>query len=50
MKTTEPAADRTWPRAILIGLILVVVVNVLFAWVAIRGADGVVESYQTEQR
>jgi len=50
LTTIERANDRTWPWAIAIGLALVVVVNVLFAYIAIEGADGVVDSYQTEQR
>jgi hypothetical protein len=35
---------------IILGLGLVVVVNFLFAWIAIRGADTVVSSYRTEAR
>lgn len=47
---TSSAAGRRWPWAIAIGLAVVVVVNVVFAWVAIRGADDVVRSYNTEAR
>jgi hypothetical protein len=50
LTTTERPSGRAWPWAIAIGLALVVVVNVLFAYIAIEGADGVVDSYQTEQR
>ncbi len=49
MSTSSPAGLR-WPWGIAIGLALVVVVNVIFAWVAIRGADDVVSSYNTEAR
>ena len=49
MPTSSPAGRR-WPRAIAIGLFLVVVVNVLFAYLAIYGADDVVSSYNTEAR
>jgi hypothetical protein len=41
---------RHWPRLIAIGLSIVVVVNVLFAYIAISGADTVVSSYRTEAR
>lgn len=50
MTTNDRPQGRSWPWAIAIGLALVVVVNVLFAWVAIEGSDGVVDSYRTEQR
>ena len=50
MTTTEHPSGRVWPWAIAIGLALVVLVNVIFAYIAIEGADGVVESYRTEQR
>lgn len=41
---------RRWPWGIAIGLFLVVVVNILFAYVAIHGHDPVVSSYNTEPR
>jgi uncharacterized membrane protein len=50
LTTSEPAGGRGWPWAIAIGLALVVLVNVIFAYIAISGSDGIVESYQTEQR
>lgn len=50
MRTDEGAGGRRWPLAIALGLLLVIVVNVGFAVVAIRGADTVVESYHTEER
>ena len=48
----EPSssAGRRWPWGIAIGLFLVVVVNLVFAYVAIHGHDPVVSSYQTERR
>lgn len=49
MSTSSPAGRR-WPWAIAIGLGLVVVVNAFFAYLAIRGADDVVSSYNTESR
>jgi hypothetical protein len=41
---------RAWPWAIALGLLLVVLVNALFAYVAVHGADDVVSSYRTEPR
>jgi hypothetical protein len=43
-------AGRRWPWAIAIGLLIVIVVNVTFAYIAIHGADRVVSSYTTEPR
>jgi len=48
--STSSRAARRWPWAIVIGLSLVVLVNALFAYLAIRGADHVVSSYRTESR
>jgi hypothetical protein len=48
--TASSASGRRWPWAIAIGLFLVIVVNVVFAYVAIHGADTVVSSYTTEPR
>jgi hypothetical protein len=50
LKKTESPQRDLWPWAIAIGLFLVVLVNVVFAWVAVRGFDGVVDSYRTEAR
>jgi hypothetical protein len=44
------ARDRLWPWGIALGLVLVILVNAVFAYVAIHGADTVVSSYQTEPR
>lgn len=43
-------SGRHWPWSIAIGLLIVVLVNVIFAYVAIAGADDVVPSYTTEAR
>ena len=49
--TSEPKRRRSpWPIAIIIGLILVAIVNVLFVCIALRGQDPVVDSYKTESR
>jgi hypothetical protein len=42
--------SRRWPIAIAIGLLLVILVNAVFAYIATSGADPVVPSYQTEPR
>ena len=42
--------DLVWPAAIVVGLILVVVVNLAFIFVAVSGADPVVPSYSAESR
>ncbi len=49
--TTEPRRRRSpWPIAIIVGLMLVALVNVLFIWIAVRAQDPVVDSYKTESR
>jgi hypothetical protein len=50
LRSTREAPRSGWPLAIAVGLLLVVVVNALFAYLAVRGADAVVPSYQTEPR
>lgn len=44
------AGKSIWPFLIAAGLILVVVVNALFIYIAVSGADDVVPSYATEER
>lgn len=44
------AAGRRWPWGIAIGLFIVILVNAVFAYVAIHGGDQVVSSYTTEPR
>ena len=48
----EPSstAGKRWPWGIAIGLLVVILVNAVFAYIAIHGADTVVSSYQTEPR
>lgn len=41
---------RRWPWAIGLGLAFVVLVNAVFAYLAVHGADHVVDSYRTEPR
>ena len=41
--------DLIWPIAIVVGLLTMVAVNVGFAYIALSGADEVVESYQSER-
>ncbi len=49
--TTEQKRRRSpWPLAIVIGLIVVAIVNVLFVYIAVRAQDPVVDSYNTESR
>jgi hypothetical protein len=49
----DPGSDgkgRLWPIIIIVGLILVIVVNGIFIYIAVSGADDVVPSYTTEER
>ena len=47
----ERASRRSpWVIAIVVGLILVAIVNVLFIYIAVRGQDPVSDSYVTEPR
>ena len=47
-----PPAGRTplWPWILGIGLALVVLVNLLFIWIAVKGADDVAPSYTEGNR
>lgn len=49
MEPSSPAGRR-WPWGIAIGLLVVILVNAVFAYIAIHGADTIVSSYQTEPR
>jgi flagellar basal body-associated protein FliL len=42
--------SRLWPMIITVGLVIVMVVNFLFIYIAVKGADAVVPSYNSEQR
>jgi hypothetical protein len=48
--TPTSADDRRWPRIIALGLAFVVLVNLIFAYLAVHGADTIVRSYSTEAR
>ena len=51
MATTEAGRrGRRWPLIIAIALTVVVVVNGLFIWIAVSGADEVAPSYDAETR
>ena len=63
MRDSEPAAssprvapaesgrrDLRWPLIILVGLVIVILVNLTFIFIAVSGADDVVPSYLTEER
>jgi len=39
-----------WPLAIVLGLLFVIVVNLVVAIIAVRGADPIVSSYNSEPR
>ncbi len=45
----KPGA-RLWPILITLGLVFVVLVNAIFIYIAVSGADEVVPSYHTEER
>lgn len=42
--------DHLWPMIIIIGLTLVIAVNAAFIYIAVRGADQVVPSYNAGER
>lgn len=50
MEPRTAGHDRLWPIAIIVGLLLVVLVNLTFIYIAVSGADQVVPSYHTEER
>lgn len=39
-----------WPVMIIVGLLIVVLMNAVFIYVAVSGRDEVVSTYQTESR
>lgn len=45
-----PRSSRLWPILITLGLLLVILVNGIFIYIAVTGADEVVPSYLTEER
>ena len=48
--TGRGPGSRLWPILIIIGLALVMLVNGIFIYIAVKGADAVVPSYLTEER
>jgi len=46
----EGGGDRLWPMLVVAGLLVVVLVNVAYIWIAVSGADEVVPSYVEEER
>lgn len=49
--STQTDAGRAWPAAIGLGLLLVVAVNLGFAWIAVHHAPEIERSYErTEHR
>lgn len=50
MEPTANSGESRWPRIIALGLAFVIVVNIVFAYLAIHGADSIVSSYNTEAR
>jgi hypothetical protein len=42
--------SRLWPILITLGLLFVILVNGIFIYIAVKGADQVVPSYITEER
>lgn len=50
MAPSEPRTDSRWPIAVAVGLIIVVLVNLAFIYVAVSGKDEIVPSYELEHR
>jgi len=46
----DSTKDRLWPILITVGLAIVILVNAVFIYIAVSGADDVVPSYLTEER
>jgi hypothetical protein len=44
------SGSRLWPILITLGLVFVILVNAVFIYIAVSGADEVVPSYHTEER
>ena len=42
--------DQLWPAIIIVGMVLVLLVNAVFIYIAVSGADEVVPSYNAGQR
>ena len=50
MERQTRSKDRRWPVGIALGLLLIILVNLAFIYIAVSGADEVVPSYKTEPR
>lgn len=48
--TVDKKGGLAWPVGIIVALIIVVLVNAVFIYVAVSGADDVVPSYNSEPR
>ena len=46
----QPGRDHLWPWLLAIGLALVMLVNGIFIWIAVSGADEVAPSYTQGDR
>ncbi len=46
----KPGRDHLWPWLLAIGLALVMLVNAIFIWIAVSGADEVAPSYTQGDR
>lgn len=46
----KPGRDHLWPWLLAIGLVLVMLVNAIFIWIAVSGADEVAPSYTQGDR
>jgi len=42
--------QRLWPTIIIVGLLIVILMNAVFIYIAVSGQDEVVPSYHTEPR
>ncbi len=42
--------SRVWPILITVGLVVMILVNAFFIFIAVSGADDVVPSYLSEER
>jgi len=50
LEPEAPRSDLRWPIGIAIALLIVILVNLTFIYVAVSGGDDVVPSYHTEER
>lgn len=42
--------ERLWPAIIIVGLLVVILMNAVFIYIAVSGQDEVVPTYHTEAR